>query len=194
MLFEETETEKSGDSRNYVSSLDYGFFGMQFESSSSEEQVMDDGDGGVDSYVWGEIESASNTEFSVNYGMTEEVPTNSEDSAINPIDCYRHFITDEIVILMIRETNRYAEQHAKTQKLSKRWKTLQWQLTTNEEMLKFLGIISEMGLLQMLKVEYYWSKSALFEFEVIQNTMSRDRFELLRKFYHFLNNQEEHAD
>ena len=52
-------------------------------------------------------------------------------------------------------------------------------------MLKFLGIIIEMGLVQMPEIDYYWSKSKLFGSEVIQNTMSRDRFELLLKFYHF---------
>jgi hypothetical protein len=51
-----------------------------------------------------------------------------------------------------------------------------------------------MGLVQMPEIEYYWSKSKLFGSEVIQNTMSRDRFELLLKFLHFSNNQEEHAD
>ncbi len=40
----------------------------------------------MDSSVWGEIESESDTEFSEDYGMMEEVPTNSEDSTINPID------------------------------------------------------------------------------------------------------------
>ena len=61
-------------------------------------------------------------------------------------------------------------------------------------MLEFLRIIIEMGLVQMPKVNYYWSKSKLYGSEVIQNTMSRDRFELLLKFYHFSNNEEEHAD
>ena len=44
MLFEETDTEESGDSQSDVSSLDDGFFGMQFESTRSEEQVADGGD------------------------------------------------------------------------------------------------------------------------------------------------------
>ena len=67
----------------------------------------------------------------------EEVPANSEDSAINPIDYYRHFLTDEIISLMVRETNRYAEQHLQTQKFTKRSKTLQWKPTNNEEMVNF---------------------------------------------------------
>lgn len=51
-----------------------------------------------------------------------------------------------------------------------------------------------MGLVQIPEIEHYWSKSKLFGSEVIQNTMSRDRFELLLKFLHFSNNQEEYAD
>ena len=51
MLFEEMDTEESRDSQSDVSSLDDGFSRMQFESSSSEEQVTDDSDDDVDSQV-----------------------------------------------------------------------------------------------------------------------------------------------
>jgi hypothetical protein len=193
MLFEEIDTEESSDLQSDVSSLDDGLSRMQFGSSSSEEQFTDDDDD-VHSEVWDEIEPESDGEFTEDYGMMEELPANSRNNTINPIDCYRYFITDEIIGLMVRETNRYAEQHMETQKLTKRSKTLQWKPTTNEEMFKFLGIIIEMGLVQMPEIDYYWSKSKLFGCEVIQNTMSRDRFELLLKFYHFSNNRDKHLD
>ena len=193
MLSEETDTDESGNSQSDASSLDNDFSRMQFESTSIEE-VTDDGDDDLDSQVWSEIESESDTEFSEDYGMMEEVSTNSEDDVINPIDCYRHFITDEVIRLMVRETNRYAEQHVQTQTLTKRSKTLQWRPTSNEEMFRFLGIILEMGLVQIPEIDYYWSKSKLFGSEVIQNTMSRVRFDLLLTFFHFSNNQEAHVD
>ena len=60
-------------------------------------------------------------------------------------------------------------------------------------MLKFLEIIIEMGLVQMRKIDYYWSKSQLYGSEIIQNTMSKDQFELLLKFLHFSNNEERNA-
>ena len=41
ILFEEATTEKSGGSQSNVSILDNGFSGMQFESSSSQDQVTD---------------------------------------------------------------------------------------------------------------------------------------------------------
>ena len=78
---------------------------------------------------------------------------------------------------MIRETNWYTEQHIQRQKLIKRLKILLWKPSTNEEMLKFLGIIIEMGLVQMLEIEYDCHKSKLFRSDVSENTMSWDRFE-----------------
>ena len=47
MLFKETNTEESGPSQDDVSSLDNGFSVLQFDSSSSEELVTDDGDDDV---------------------------------------------------------------------------------------------------------------------------------------------------
>ena len=63
MLFEETDTDESGDSQSDVSSLNNDFSRMQFESTSTEE-VTDDGDDDLDSQVWSEIESESDPEFS----------------------------------------------------------------------------------------------------------------------------------
>ena len=54
--------------------------------------------------------------------------------------------------------------------------------TNDVEMLKFLGIIIDMGLVQMPKLEYYWSNSQLYGSEIIRSAMARDRFELLLKF------------
>lgn len=82
-----------------------------------------------------------------------------EDNTINPIDCYQHFIMNEIIDLMIRETNRYAQQYLENHETSRRSIFHQWKPTTNEEMLKFFGIIIEVGSVQMPKLKYYWSSS-----------------------------------
>ena len=116
---------------------------------------MDNDDGDADLKFGDEIESDSDSELSDNYGMMGKVPANSENSTISPIDCYWYFITDKIISLMVRETNRYTERHLHTQKLTKRSKTLQWRRSTNEEILKFLGIIIDIGLLQMPEIDYY---------------------------------------
>ena len=90
-----------------------------------------------------------------------------------------YFITDEIFDLMVRETNRYVEQILQTHKISRRSKSRQWKPTTDVEMLKFFGIIIEMGLVQIPKLEYYWGNSQLYGSDIIRNAMARDRFELL---------------
>ncbi|CAF4294064.1 unnamed protein product [Adineta steineri] len=99
MSSEEASTEDSLDSLSEVSSLEDDFARMHFESASSDEEVTDDE---VDSNVW--------SEFLEDYGLIEQVTRTSEDGTVNPIDCYRHFITDDIISLMVLETNRYAEQ------------------------------------------------------------------------------------
>ena len=61
-------------------------------------------------------------------------------------------------------------------------------------MLEFFGIIIEMGLVQMPKLKYYWSSSQLYGSEIIRNTMSREKFELLLKFWHFSNNNNKNSN
>ena len=195
MSFEETDTEDSASSLSEVSSLNDDLDTMHLESDNSDEEVTDhEDDDEMDSHIWNEIEPESDAEFLEDHGLIEEVTSTSEDNTINPIDCYRHFITDEIIDLMVRETNRYAQQYLQTHEISRRSKFHQWKPTTNEEMLKFFGIIIEMGLVQMPKLKYYWSNSQLYGSEIIQNAMSRERFELLLKFWHFSNNDDKHSN
>jgi hypothetical protein len=185
MSFQETDTEDSTSSLSEVSSLDDHFDAMQLEIGSSNEEVIDDD---MDSQAWNEIESESDEEFLDDHGLIEEVTAISEDNTISLINCYRRFITDEIIDLMVHETNRYTQQYLQNHETSRRSICHQWKPTTNEEMLKFFGIIIEMGLVQMPKLKYYWSSSQLYGSEIIRNSMSREKFELLLKFWHFSDN------
>ena len=185
MSFEETDTEESGSSLSELNFLDDDLGRMHLESGSSDEEMSDDD---VDSDIWIEIESESDPEFMEDHGLVEEVISALEDNVVNPIDCYRHFITDEIIDLMVRETNRYAEQYLQAHEVSSRSKYREWKPTTDEEMLKFFGIIIEMGPLQMPQLHHYWSSSQLYGLEIVRSAMSRERFKLLLKFWHFSNN------
>jgi len=191
MSFEESETEESTSSFSEVSSLDDDFVRMDLESENSDDEDADDE---LDSPVWSEIQPESDAEFMEDYGLVQEVTSASRDNTILPIDCYRHFITDEIIDLMLRETNRYAEQYLQTHDISKRSKSHQWKPTNDVEMLKFLGILIKMRLVQMPKLEYYWSNSQLYGSKIIRSAMARDRFELLLKFWHFSDNNKYHSN
>ena len=117
MSFEETDTDESASSLSEVSSFDDDFDQMRLESGSSDSEVTDEE---VDSRSWNEIESDSYAEFLEDHGLVDEVTSATEDNIILPIDCYRHFITDEIIGLMVRETNRYAEQCLQIHEISRR--------------------------------------------------------------------------
>jgi hypothetical protein len=82
----------------------------------------------VDSQVWSEIQSESDAGFMEDYGLVQGVTSASGDNTILPIDCYRHFIMDEIIDLMVRKTNRYAEQYLQTHDISRRSKSRAWKL------------------------------------------------------------------
>jgi hypothetical protein len=191
MSFEEIDTESSASSFSEVSSLNDEFDAMDLDFQNSDEDVTDDEDDDeMDSPTWNEIEPESDAEFLEDYGLIEDVrvTSTSEDNTINPIDCYRHFITDEFIDVMVRETNRYAQQYMESHAISRRSMFQRWKPTTDTEMFKFFGIIIEMGLVRMPKLKYYWSSSQLYGSQIIRNTMSRERFELILKFWHFSNN------
>ena len=103
MSFEESETEESTSSLSEVSSLDNDFIKMDLESENSDDELG--------SPAWRKIQPKSDAEFMEDYGLVQEVTSGLRDTTILPIDCYRHFITDEIIDLMVRETNQYAQQH-----------------------------------------------------------------------------------
>lgn len=173
MSFEETDTEDSTSSLSELGSLNDELDTMNLDFDNSDEEVSDhEDDDEMDSHTWDEIEPESDAEFLEDHGLIEDVISTSEDKTINPIDCYRHFITDEIIDLMIRETNRYAQQYLQSHAISRRSMFQQWKPTTVAEMFKFFGIIIEMGLVQMPKLKYYWSSSTLYGSPIIQNTMS----------------------
>lgn len=103
MSFEEIDTEESTSSLRELSSLDDDLHSLRLKSGSSVEEMSDDE---INSNSWNEIKSESDAEFVQEHGLDEDVTSLTADNTINPIDCYRHFITNETIDLMVRETNR----------------------------------------------------------------------------------------
>lgn len=52
-----------------------------------------------------------------------------------------------------------------------------------------IGLLMWFGLVQMPKIESSWSLKSRYSNEVASNTMSRNRFELLLRFWHFADNE-----
>lgn len=140
-------------------------------------------------------------EFDVNCSIPLGNTTNitfSDSSGINtcqseifactePHDFYSLFVTDEIFEIIAKQTNIYATQR-KLELQSHRLD--QWYETNPNEIKRFFGLIIWMGLIRLPKIELYWSKYEGYNLTLPRTIMPRNRFELLLRFIHFSNNEE----
>ena len=110
------------------------------------------------------------------------------------MDFLNLFLTDELLNLMVSETNRYATQEIdKRRPLRRTSRYGKWKPVDVEEMKKFIGALLLMGIVRLPSIEHYWSKDPLYKFEGLSNVMSRNRFQEILRFWHFSNNEEEES-
>lgn len=105
-----------------------------------------------------------------------------------PLDAFELFLTDEVLDVIVTETNNYDSQQLGTNP-SRKSKVNLWTPTTKDEIRAFLGITIAMGLTQVPHINLYWSKDDIFYNKFIANVLSRDRYLLLLKLLHFQNNE-----
>lgn len=104
------------------------------------------------------------------------------------------FISDDIIELIVIETNRNADQYLSKIRLSKSSRFSKWTPTNFYEIKKFIGLLMWFGLVQMPSIESYWSLKSRYSNKVASITMSRNRFELLLRFWHFSDNNKAPQD
>ena len=102
-----------------------------------------------------------------------------------PIEYFSLFLTNDILTVMVDETNLYATQHLGTlDDVGPRSRLHRWTPTDISEIKRFIGLIGWMGLVKVPKLSDYWDTSELYSFELSKTAMPRNRFELLLKFWH----------
>ena len=97
-----------------------------------------------------------------------------------PLDYIELYLTDEIMELLVTETNRYAKQFI----VGKEKNTYlhQWTNVTVNEMKQFIGILILMGIVHKPQIHMYWSKSGLLSTPVFGNIMRRDQLFIIKIF------------
>ena len=107
-------------------------------------------------------------EFTGNFSDPPEVE-------MSPRDYFKQFFTDEIVSLIVDQSNLYSTQkHGKC-------------VNTNvEEMYRYIGMHILMGVVNLPAYTLYWSKE--LRYASIANVMSLKRFEFLRRSLHVVDN------
>ncbi|XP_017795068.1 PREDICTED: piggyBac transposable element-derived protein 4-like [Habropoda laboriosa] len=109
-------------------------------------------------------------------------------SGISPGEVLSLFLNETVISLLVTETNRYAEQKLLEHKTTGHAGQNKWNLTTSEEIKKFIGLMIWMGLVQT-PLKKCWSTDPVYNFSLPRSTMSRNRFEELLSNLHFANNE-----
>ena len=108
-----------------------------------------------------------------------------------PLDFFRLFVTEELINIMVVETNRYATKEINKQRPLRRGLRFKyWKPINSEDMWQFLGVLLNMGCVKMPSLEHFWSKNSLYRFPLFSRIMSRNKFQLILRFWHFINNED----
>lgn len=99
----------------------------------------------------------------------------------NPQTFYNFFLDDEIITLMVDETNRYAPQYMEGNTLTPESRMQDWVDTNPIEMSQFCALMIWMGMVRMPSIECYWKRTTLYSNEIANKVMTRNRFQILKK-------------
>ena len=109
-----------------------------------------------------------------------------------PADFLELFLSDELLLLIVDQTNRYAEQSiaALDQRSLPYSRANAWQPLTLVELKRFLGLLFLTGIVKKPSWAEFWSTDRPIETPFFGETMPRNRFQLIWRFLHFSDNRE----
>ena len=119
-------------------------------------------------------------------GPTAKAAVNDEN---NPYDYFKLFFTDMFFETLVIETNRYASQYLTRTTLTPHARAHKWTPVTAEELERFLGLVLLTGIIDKKgRIADYWSTKPPLQTPFFNQTMPRDRFQLISSFLHFNDN------
>ena len=108
----------------------------------------------------------------------------------DPLEIFELLFTNELIDMIVKMTNKYADQsnigklHSKTSRLSK------WVDTTPSDIRMYLAVLIYRGLLHKPRNDWYYSKNLLITTPGFRRLMSQNKLLLIEKYLHFVDNQE----
>jgi len=160
---------------------------LNFSSSDEEwEEVVDVNEKNVFTWHEGphstEPKQFKEPEERWNIDFSEETPV---------LELFRHFLTDEILNVIVEETNKYAAEkiaNASDADMDLSQRLQQWVPVTPADILRFLAVKIQMDLKKMPDMTDSWSTDPQFGDPFIQRIMSRDRFQAIARMIHYSDN------
>ena len=127
--------------------------------------------------------------FTASPGVFVDIP---DDASV--LDIFQVLVPNSIFLLIVNQTNLYAHQLWEERQLPEKSRAKQWKPVTIEEMKKFVALTILMGLDEKPAIENYWAKRGVFHSHYYRAVMSRNRYQLIRKFIHFADNSKADGD
>ena len=117
-------------------------------------------------------------------GVTEHVTSNE------PIDIFEIFVTDDLIELIVENTNLYAAQSMEGKEYARTSRLFKWEPVTAAEIRLYIAVLIYRGLVYKPREHLYYTKNKLFQTPGFRRILSQNKLVLLEKFLHFCNNQE----
>jgi hypothetical protein len=115
-------------------------------------------------------------------------PQSETQNETNCAKVFKMFFTDELMDIIVRETNTFAEQKIRARSLIPfRSRIRDWKLVTADEMNVVIALFMLMRMIQKLTPRYYFSKNSILATPVFSSVISMDCFEATCNFMHFNN-------
>ena len=116
-------------------------------------------------------------------------PQNEAQNETHCAKVFKMFFDDELVELIVRETNTYAAQKIQARSfIPLRSRMRDWKPVTKDEMYVVLALFMLMGIIQKPTLSSYFSKNYILATPVFGSIISMDLFESICNFMHFSNN------
>ena len=184
-----SESDAETISYDYDESSDDGENLSSDEFSSDSEVSESESDLLQDVRVWCAIDvehpPAAPPRFPFTGQPGLQVPLNDEQ---DPLTYVRLFLDEDIMISIVTETNRYAEQTLTRTPHRPLSRTRNWEPITVDDLWLFFGVIVLQGIVHKPQQRWYWSTNRLLETPIFGKVMSEYKFTLIMKFLHFTNN------
>lgn len=101
------------------------------------------------------------------------------------VDYFKLFFDEELVSLVVTETNQQASKKAQERSLPRKSRLRSWQETDVAELYCFLAVVFLMGLVRKNTLRDYWSTDTMTETPFFRSIFSVNRFCLIMQALHF---------
>ncbi|KAM3940653.1 LOW QUALITY PROTEIN: piggyBac transposable element-derived protein 4-like [Leptodactylus fuscus] len=112
------------------------------------------------------------------------------DTAVREFDFFNFFFSEDLIELMVVQTNLFAEQYKTKNPGAFLSQPHRWTPVTVNEMYIFWGLLLNMGLVKKPSLRDYWSTDILYYTPLYRTRMSRMRYEAILRFLRYADNEQ----